>query len=254
MSGVIEKYVTFMEKIAADNSHGYSQANRWGSPDYDCSSLVITALEQAGIRAKSAGATYTGNLAAVLTNLGFSNVVKKVTLGSGSGLVRGDILMYHKSGNIGHVAVYQGGGTIVHARGQSYGSSLPGDQGSEIAAGCAYYNPGWQYVFRYKAAPVSGSGSTVSKLKESYSSTCVVELRDLVPGNTGRYVKLAQYLLNKAGFKGADGKKLSVDGEYGDNTAAAVTALQKKVGMSGIWFGTMSSKTWTYLIEQAFKS
>ena len=260
MSEVIEKYVNFMVKIAIDQSHGYSQDQdrRWGSPDYDCSSLVISALEYAGIKAKSAGASFTGNMAAVLTNLGFSNVVKKVDLSSGSGMQRGDILMYHKYDNIGHTAVYQGSGKIVHARGKSYGSAAPGDQGTEIQADCAYYNPGWQYVFRYKAAPVSGSGATAStktpKLKENYASTCVVTLRDLVPGSTGRYVKLAQYLLNKAGFKGADGKKLSVDGEFGDNTAYAVTSLQKKVGMTGIWFGTMSSATWTHLIEQAFKS
>lgn len=251
MSSVIEKYVTFMEKIAADQSHGYSQDNRWGNPDYDCSSLVITALEYAGIKAKSAGATYTGNMAGVLTNLGFSNVVKKVDLASGSGLNRGDILMYHKSGNIGHVAVYQGNGKIVHARGQSYGSSAPGDQGSEITSS-GYYNAPWQYVFRYKAAPVSGTSNTVKTI-ESYAGTCVVTMPELVSGSTGKYVKLAQYLLNKAGFKDAAGNKLSVDGEYGENTAAAVTKLQKKAGMKDIWFGTMSAASWRALFNASFK-
>ena len=39
---VIELAVKNIENLAADNSHGYDQANRWG-PDYDCSSAVITA-------------------------------------------------------------------------------------------------------------------------------------------------------------------------------------------------------------------
>lgn len=250
MSSVIEKYTSFMEKIAADQSHGYSQDNRWGNPDYDCSSLVITALERAGIKAKSAGATYTGNMAGVLTNLGFSNVVKKVTLSSGAGLKRGDILMYHKSGNIGHVAVYQGNGMIVHARGQSYGSPAPGDQGSEITSS-SYYNAPWQYVFRYKATPVSGQ--SVGSVSSSYAGNCVVTMPELVSGNVGKYVKLAQYLLNKAGFRDGAGNKLAVDGEYGENTAAAVTKMQKKAGMKGIWFGTMSAASWKALFEASFK-
>lgn len=42
-----EKAIFQMEAWAADNSHGYDQANRWG-PDYDCSSAVISAWELAG--------------------------------------------------------------------------------------------------------------------------------------------------------------------------------------------------------------
>ena len=45
-----------------------------------------------------------------------------------------------------------------------------------------------------------------------------------------------------------DGKSLEVDGDYGENTAYAVERLQRDAGMSGIWFGTMSSKTWELLL------
>ena len=41
--GIINNAVTRALEIAADDSHGYDQANRWG-PDYDCSSLVISAF------------------------------------------------------------------------------------------------------------------------------------------------------------------------------------------------------------------
>ena len=239
---IIEKYVTFMEKIASDQSHGYSQQTRWG-PDYDCSSLVISALEYAGIPAKQKGATYTGNLFQVLTGLGFKNVMKEINPTSGKGLLRGDILMYHKQGNIGHVAVYEGNGTIVHARGQRYGSPALGDQGTEIAAGCSYYNPGWQYVLRYAA------GEQPAEEDEYYIGSCYVKLAEMVPENYGEQVKTVQHLLNRKGFKGKDGRQLDEDGEFGENTSYAVEQLQRRAGMTGIRFGTVSAKTWALLLK-----
>ena len=58
---VIESAVAWAIETANDNSHGYSQANRWG-PDYDCSSFVISAYQQAGLTLREHGATYTGNM------------------------------------------------------------------------------------------------------------------------------------------------------------------------------------------------
>ena len=66
--------VLFALDIANDNSHGYDQVNRWGSPDYDCSSLVITAYDKAGVPVKSKGATYTGNMREAFKKCGFVEV------------------------------------------------------------------------------------------------------------------------------------------------------------------------------------
>ena len=44
----------------------------------------------------------------------------------------------------------------------------------------------------------------------------------------GPSVLLAQRILKANGFKGADGKALTLDAEFGDNTRAAITAWQKK--------------------------
>ena len=48
----IEKAVTWALAIANDNTHGYDQQYRWG-PDYDCSSLIISAWQQAGVPVKT---------------------------------------------------------------------------------------------------------------------------------------------------------------------------------------------------------
>ena len=58
-----EKAIRQMETWAKDASHGYDQDYRWGEKgDYDCSSAVIQAWQNAGVPVKSGGATYTGDM------------------------------------------------------------------------------------------------------------------------------------------------------------------------------------------------
>lgn len=66
--GDIKKAVEWAVKIANDNSHGYDQTHRNG-PDYDCSSLVATALNQAGFNVSPK--SWTGNLKDQLMAEGF---------------------------------------------------------------------------------------------------------------------------------------------------------------------------------------
>ena len=82
MGAVIESAVNWAVSIANDNSHGYDQNSRWGV-DYDCSSLVISAFEQAGVKVKTGGATYTGNMKSVFLKYGFSDVTGQINLSSG---------------------------------------------------------------------------------------------------------------------------------------------------------------------------
>lgn len=232
---VAEKIVSFMENVAADQSHGYSQASRWGNPDYDCSSLVITAVKKAGI---PINATYTGDMYPALTGAGFKDVKKNVNLATGAGLKRGDILL----NTVHHTAVYCGDGKIVHARGQSLGSPSPGDQGQEISVS-NYYNYPWDYVLRYE------KGETTNK-KSGIVGTCNIELYQMVKGATGEQVKTLQTLLKQKGYKGSDGKNLIIDGEYGDNTAYAVKCLQKDYNFpSTTYWGTVAAKTWSVLLK-----
>lgn len=189
--------------IANDQRHGYSQQNRNG-PDYDCSSLVLSAFRKAG--ADVGQATYTGNMRAELLRHGFSDVTASINLASGANLQPGDILLYHIGGTAGHTALYAGQGQIVHARGQSYGSSKPGDQGTEIAV-TPYYRGKWAVVLRY-------TGGGVAADRKRYQVT--TELPILRYGDTGKAVKMWQMVL-----------ELTQDGEFGKDTLAATLQFQR---------------------------
>lgn len=188
--------------IANDQNHGYSQTNRNG-PDYDCSSLVLSAFRKAG--ADVGQATYTGNMRQELLKHGFSDVTASVNLSNCNGMERGDILLYHLSGTQGHTALYAGNKTIVHARGQSYGSPAPGDQGSEIAV-TPYSRSRWATVLRYTG------GQAQSQPKRYAVSTTLPIIKY---GDIGSAVRVWQTIV------GCD-----ADGEFGYVTRGATMAFQ----------------------------
>ena len=142
----IEKYVSWAVDVAEDDSHGYSQTNRWG-PDYDCSSLVISALKQAGINTGSA--TYTGNMRENLVKYGKFTALAvgdAISTTRYSELVRGDILL----NTWNHVAIYLGNGLMVAAHLSETGgvTGKAGDQtGREISVS-SYSNYPWDWVLR----------------------------------------------------------------------------------------------------------
>ena len=140
-------YMQWALEIAADDSHGYSQINRNGNPDYDCSSLVYYSLYNTGwpIASICSYAFATGSMDSVLTQLGF----QKITFSNGdySSLVAGDILLRE-----GHTEIYIGNGQTVGAHCDEVGGitgAQGGDQtGQEISVGgfgswsVAYRAPG----------------------------------------------------------------------------------------------------------------
>jgi len=233
-----ESATRWMEALAADQTHGYSQANRWG-PNYDCSSSVISAYEQAGVPVKSRGATYTGNMRDVFLACGFEDVTKSVNLSTGAGLVRGDVLLYHIGGTTGHTAMYAGNGKIVHARGQSYGSAASGDQGTEIAV-TAYTRSKWQYVLRYKGTVTATAPTTAQT-----TGRTTAKLPEIQNGSVGAAVSVLQGCLDILGYAGKNGSPLDIDGEFGGNTAFALTNFQTAAGL--IADGVCGAKTWKKL-------
>ena len=167
MGAVIESAVNWAVKIANDNSHGYDQNSRWG-PNYDCSSLVISAFEQAGCKVKSGGATYTGNMKSVFLRYGFSDVTSKIALSTGMGLKRGDVLLnttHHTA-----LVVEDGGKTIVNAsineKGKTTGGKSGDQTGREIYTR-GYYNYPWNVVLRYNESSSTATSEATSTQEDN---------------------------------------------------------------------------------------
>ena len=155
---VAERAAAQMDAWANDDSHGYSQANRWG-PDYDCSSAVISAYEAAGVPLKSNGATYTGDMKNVALKLGFKDITNSVNLDTGENMQRGDILLNQAE----HAAMYDGNGNMVHAR-SSMGNSNPGDASGDEFRINPYHNHPWDTILRYQGGTGNNKNKPMSKL------------------------------------------------------------------------------------------
>lgn len=224
---VINNATAWAVNIANDNSHGYDQIGRWG-PDYDCSSLVISAYEQAGVKVKEAGATYTGNMRTAFVKCGFNAIPYK----KGMTLYKGDVLLNEKH----HTALYIGDGQIVQASCNEKGgiyNGKDGDQtGREIATGRFYeYSKGWDYVLRYN---------------EEVKTVNII-LPVLSKGSKCPEVGMVQALLNSLGYTGKTGRPLSTDHDFGNNTEYAVKNFQRahKLGQDGV----VGEKTYNALLR-----
>lgn len=145
ISGALE----WAETIANDDRYGYSQSTRWGNPNYDCSSFVISAYEAAGIPVKEAGASYTGNMIDAFVQCGFEWIPGNPNVNT---LKPGDIVLDVDA----HTEMYFGNGKLVGAHSNKDGRD--GDSsGNEINISNYYSHP-WDGVLRYV-----GSGQNDAK-------------------------------------------------------------------------------------------
>ena len=217
---IVEKAISQMIEWAEDDSHGYDQANRWG-PDYDCSSAIIQAWQNAGVSVKSKGATYTGNMYSVFISCGFEDVTSLVNIVDGTGLQRGDVLLNH----VHHTAMYCGNSQLVQASINEFGSTTGGRSGDQTGREFyirSYYNYPWNVVLRYV-----GSDENSEAIENVVSAWKMRELyykpgQSLIKGND---VKVVQNILLCLDYNlGSDG----ADGEYGIKSKAAVMSFQSE--------------------------
>lgn len=228
---ISEKAVLWAINIANDNSHGYSQVDRWG-PDYDCSSFVIQAYEQAGIPLRKAGASYTGNMRNAFLACGFIDVTQSCKLSSGSGIKAGDVLLNYSA----HTCLSIGNGKVANCR-TNEGHPQSGDQsGNEIRIQ-SYWNFPWNCVLRLsedgqiKPQPIEPTEEHELKLK-------VLKVNNSFSNS----VVLLQSLLNERNFSCG-----SADGYFGNKTKSAVIQAQSffKIAQDGI----CGQETWGKLLE-----
>lgn len=163
-----EKATKQMESWAQDSSHGYDQDYRWGEKgDFDCSSAVIQAWQNAGVPVKTKGATYTGDMRTIFLSCGFKDVTSKVNRSTGSGLLRGDVLLNETH----HVAMYCGNGKEVEAsineKGTAHGGQ-PGDQTGKEFLVRSYRNYPWDCVLRYSESSAADNAVVKKQNTRAY--------------------------------------------------------------------------------------
>ena len=175
----IRKAVKFMIDTANDNKHGYDQTNRNGA-DYDCSSLIGTALHEAGFDVSPY--SWTGNLEKQLRDAGFVDC-KAPWLPGDIHLKTGHhVVMSISSRQIAHASINEKG-TITGGK--------TGDQtGNEICIRNYYEYPGgWDVHLRY-----AGYNSVVTA-KVSIDTIA----REVIAGKWGKgYIRKRR--LKEAGY------------------------------------------------------
>lgn len=213
----VDTYTDYMIAIANDNSHGYSQINRSGNPDFDCSSLVGHALAKAGFNVNVNSTTR--NLYEQLKRCGFTSCSRPFQ--------KGDIHLA-----VGHhVCVSTDSEHIVHASIDEIGTTKgrkAGDQtGKEICIR-KYYTPsyGWNYHLRYNGDKGSAE-YTMNLLKK---------------GSSNIDVTVFEILMTKLGYYTG-----SIDTKYGTGCARACEIFQSNYGLA--IDGKCGKNTWNKLFS-----
>ena len=135
----IMKAVQFMVDTANNNRHGYDQTHRNG-PDYDCSSLVGTALHEAGFDVSPY--SWTGNLEAQLRAAGFVDCKAPWLPGDVHLNTRHHVAMSISSSKIAHAS--------INEKGTATGGKTGDQTGKEICVRNYYeYSGGWDLHLRY---------------------------------------------------------------------------------------------------------
>jgi Putative peptidoglycan-binding domain-containing protein len=94
------------------------------------------------------------------------------------------------------------------------------------------------------SSKISGYGHP--RYDEEKGDTCMIEVKLCKNGNKNETVKSVQAILNSKGFKGSNGKALTLDGDFGPNTLYAVKSFQKANNLAQD--GVVGPKTWTKLL------
>lgn len=214
----VDTYTDYMIAIANDNSHGYSQINRGGNPDFDCSSLVGHALAKAGFNINANSTTR--NLYEQLKRCGFTPCNRPFKKGDIHLAVDHHVCVSTDSEHIVHASIDENGTT----RGRKAGDQT----GKEICIR-KYYIPsyGWSYHLRYNEISKGSAGYSMNTLKR---------------GSSNIDVSVFEILMKKLGFYTG-----SIDTKYGAGCERACKNFQSEYGLSVD--GICGKNTWNKLFN-----
>lgn len=268
--------VSFAVNIANNNSHGYSQRIRSlyeiNIPkSFDCSSLALTAYYYAFLKnglTKQArylkeNCSYTGNMLKML-NAGFEVVARNQT--AHKQMIKGDLELAdnNPNGSNSHVAMAIGKNDIVHARSSEGTKDTKDNSGNEIRTQPWYlYSHGWTHRLRFTGKGIDFSGltnttgskptakpstSTKPSTTTSKGAGYMFEPKLVKLGSEGTSVLLLQEILIARGFKGKNGKALSLSRKADANTIYALKQYQKSRNGVLVVDGECGENTWKDLI------
>lgn len=268
--------VSFAVNIANDNSHGYSQRIRSlyeiNIPkSFDCSSLALTAYYYAFLKnglTKQArylkeNCSYTGNMLKML-NAGFEVVARNQT--AHKQMIKGDLELAdnNPNGSNSHVAMAIGKNDIVHARSSEGTKDTKDNSGNEICTQPWYlYSHGWTHRLGFTGKGIdfseltntTGSKPTAKPSTSTKPSTTtskgagyMFEPKLVKLGSEGTSVLLLQEILIARGFKGKNGKALSLSRKADANTIYALKQYQKSRNGVLVVDGECGENTWKDLI------
>lgn len=211
----LDDAVKWAVRIAMDESHGYDQAKR-NNPDYDCSSLISTALNNAGFNVSTSSTTH--NLYPRLIDCGFK------TINIEANRKRGDIFL--KVGK--HVVLCTDENKIVHAsineKGTTVGGKTGDQTGKEICVRSFYnYKDGWDYHLRFEEKKEVNeiNNKEIIKIGQSHVND-FVNIKLEIDGINGVKTRKASIMVIQHAINLDYNTKLAVDGVWGSKSNQAL--------------------------------
>lgn len=123
---------------------------------------------------------------------------------------RGDQVFFYVGGEINHT------GIVIEVNGDTI-TTIEGNCGDSVR----------QYSYKTNNAKIAGYGRPNWSLVDKEVTTVNITMPLLKNGTKCPEVGTVQTLLNALGYVGKNGKRLTVDHSYGNNTEYAVKAFQK---------------------------
>lgn len=224
-----KKYAKFIKKACQNNYIGYDQSQRTTlytqltkvdfditkvktKCECDCSSLVAAGLLSVGINVPYNWRTAT--IADYIMDTGeFTKLTDKKYLKSGAYLMTGDIV--NRPGHHVISVIEDGSKVKVLTTEEKFVKGLQKSLNSDYDCGL---------TVDYSYGPKTKKALAAHNIKKGSKYYCSRHL---------------QYWLNRTGFTDDQGKKLEVDGDFGEKTAQALIKAQKSLGVEAdAVFGT----------------